>query len=206
MNDAPPSRKTTGYVIAATGVVAWLATMLAFAVSSPESHDAADQGEETTETETEADPQAAVEWLPYEPEELAEAGALAVEFAELYTRVQQDESAQAHHEALSELASADYAERLDPRPSSVEVREEMQAEGTTVSSSAEVSGIRDIVTGQVTVLVDCAMVTNTGNGDQERNDHEFAVTLLPVEEGWKVHELQLAEDGQSGDESGSMDS
>lgn len=199
MNDAPLSRKTTGYVIAATGVAAGLATWLALAVSSPDGQEAADQEDEPTEAETDVDPQAAVEWLPYEPQELAEAGELAVEFAELYTRVDEGESAQAHHDALSELATTSFSELLEPRPSSVELRDELLGEGVTVTSSAEVSRIRDIHSGYVTVVVDCTMIKHEGSED-ERNEHEFAVSLRSVEEGWQVDDLQLAEQGQSGDE------
>lgn len=193
----PLSRRGVGYAIGAAALVAFLVWGLVQYANTPDPapQEPAGVGAPTAG----ADADAAVEWLPHSPEQLLEAGRVAEEFAALYTSVTDGESTQAYYDALHEHVTADYAQRLVATAGTESAREQLAADGTTISAVAEVSRIRDLLPQQVTILVDCTTVTTTGS-DQTEETYEFAVTMVPGPgEVWQVHDLQLADAGQDGD-------
>lgn len=196
MNELPLSRKGVITTIAVAGIVAVIAVGAATYRGSDE--DPQPQTSDPSPTTQAVDAEAAVDWLPYTPEELVQAAAVAAEFTELYVTVSDGESVDAYYETLYTYTSDDYADRLTPTAGVRSAREGLVAEGVTISATAHVDQVRTLVQEQVVFTVAATTTTNTDQG-QQNDDYEFAVTVTPDDDQWQVHDLQLASDGQSGD-------
>ena len=196
MNELPLSRKGVITTIAVAGIVAAIAVGIATYQGSDDEPEPQATGPSPTTEPLDAD--TAVDWLPYTPQELVEAAAVAAEFTELYVTVSDGESVDAYYETLYTYTTDDYADRLTPTAGVRSAREGLVAEGITISATAHVDQVRTLVQEQVVFTVAATTTTNTGQGQQDE-DYEFAVTVTPDDDQWQVHDLQLASDGQSGD-------
>lgn len=196
-NNKPLPRRAVIYAIVLAAIVAVAATAVATWTRSEEP--AAPEPETTAGAPATRDTDEAMEWLPYDTDELMDAATVVEEFAELYTGFTADEDIDDYYAALHDYTTTEYAERLSPTRGSESAREALAADGITISSTATTSRIRDLLPGQITYIVDCTTVTSTGP-DQTEENFEFAVTVMPGPGGaWRVHDLQLASAGQAGD-------
>jgi len=196
MNELPLSRKGVITTITTAGIAAVIAALIA-TDTEPDVTSPTPVADPSPSTEP-FDVDQVLEWLPHNPEALVEAGQMAVEFAELYTTVS-DESMDAYYERLYSYTTSDYADRLAPGAGVRSTRESLIGEGITISSTAHVERVRTLVDEQVTFILAATTTTNTDEG-QQNEDYELAVTMVATDDGqWQVHDLQLADVGQSGD-------
>lgn len=196
MNELPLSRKGVITTIAVAGIVAAIAVGAAtYRGSDEESEPQATEPSPTTEP---LDADAAIDWLPYTPEELLEASAVAAEYTELYITVSDGESVDAFYETLHSYTTKDYADRLEPAAGVHSAREGLAEEGVTISAATDVDRVRVLVEDQITFIVAATTTTHSDQGRQN-DDYEFAVTVTPDDDRWKVHDLRLATEGQPGD-------
>lgn len=198
MNELPLSRNGVITAIAIAGIVAVIAVLIA-TYTGPDDTSQSPAADPSPTQEEPLDADQALDWLPHDPQTLAEAGQIATEFTELYTTVSDGETVDAYYETLHSYTTSDYADRLDPSAGVRSARDDLIGDGVTISSTAHVDRVRTLVDEQVMFIVAATTTTNTDQG-QQNEDYEFAVTMVPTDDGqWQVHDLQLAGDGQSGD-------
>ncbi|OLT27817.1 hypothetical protein BJF83_17135 [Nocardiopsis sp. CNR-923] len=135
--------------------------------------------------------------LPYSEAELATGAEVARDFMAAYHEVVPDESAQERLDRLSPMLSEEFFGTVEnlvlTTPNSAVDRDPQRT-----STSAEVTGIRNIGAGSVIYEVRVRFLTDTGD-DGGNDPVSYAVTTVPEDGGWTVYAFQDAAIGNDGE-------
>ncbi|GIH98976.1 hypothetical protein [Planobispora takensis] len=138
-------------------------------------------------------------YLPMSKQELAAAADYAERFAAEYGTYRYDEDPVAAGERLRGYATAEFGDTLVRARTAPGFAEANSADEVVSAGSAKVKEIRQIQDSSVVFVVTATEQITAKSGRRDRTD-EYAVTLVPVGSGWRVHDLQPAADGQEGDD------
>jgi hypothetical protein len=169
--------------------------------TAPASTAASSAGPESKPTATAAEaPFDVYSYLPLSREHLAAAADVARRFIASYGTFDYKEEPAAYADRLRGFSTTRFGEvlaRSVTSPGSVQQNRDDQvvAEGT-----ARLKGIRQVDEGSVIFVVAGTRRVTDRNGTSERTE-EYAVTLIPVGDDWRVFDLQPANAGQEGDDS-----
>nr|BFE83502.1 hypothetical protein GCM10020093_061030 [Planobispora longispora] len=131
--------------------------------------------------------------------ELSAAADYARRFTAEYGTYDHREDPVAYGNRLRGYATAEFAEVLVRARTSTAFVETNRTDEVVSAGSATVKEIRQIQESSVVFVVACTERVTSKSGPRDRTD-EYAVTLIPVGDGWRVHDLQPADSGQEGDD------
>lgn len=137
-------------------------------------------------------------YLPVSRERLQAAVDVAERFAATYTTFRYDEDPAAYAERLKAFTTVEMGQALTRSVTDPGLVQRNRDEQVVAEGSARLKSIRDISAGAVIFVVTTTQRLTTVNGPQDRVD-DYAVTLTPVGDGWRVHDMEPASAGQEGD-------
>ncbi|WP_068927099.1 hypothetical protein [Planobispora rosea] len=138
-------------------------------------------------------------YLPMTKQELSAAADYARRFTAEYGTYDHREDPVAHGDRLRGYATAEFADVLVRARTAAAFVEANRADEVVSAGSATVKEIRQVQSSSVVFVVVCTERITSKGGPRDRTD-EYAVTLIPVGDGWRVHDLQPADAGQEGDD------
>lgn len=162
-----------------------------------------DQAAETTAptpiTVTDEDELEFFDWLPFTEEEFLAAAVTAREFAAAYGTYDSSEAEEEYYERMDVWASEDFADVLEQTSGAGALRSELEDSETVSEGYAETRSIRYFDDDSIVFIVDAQSITEDSEGARE-SFGEFAITVVPEGDEWRVHDFQPAEAGDFGEE------
>lgn len=137
-------------------------------------------------------------YLPVSRERLQAAVDVAERFAAAYTTFRHDEDPAAHAERLKAFTTVEMGQALTRSVTDPGLVQRNREERVVAQGSARLKQIRNISAGAVVLVVTTTQRVTSTAGTRDRVD-DYAVTLTPVGEEWRVHDLEPADAGQEGD-------
>ncbi|GAA2283327.1 hypothetical protein GCM10010149_30260 [Nonomuraea roseoviolacea subsp. roseoviolacea] len=140
-------------------------------------------------------------YLPLTKEQLAAAADLAERFTAAYGTFRYDEDPAAYADRVKVFTTADLGSVLARTLTSPGTVERNQADEVVSTGTAKVKEIRSVEKTSVVLVVTGTQQITAKSGAKQLTD-DYAVTVSELGTDWRVFDIQPAEDGQKGDESG----
>lgn len=203
MDETPLSPRTTRILLLGVGATLIVGT-IAWSMLTPGQDQGAAEPEQpaaapSAPTARELGPEQVLGWLPYTAAELADAGNVAVAYAERAHSIDYaaDTDGAAQREDLVELSTAEHARTLEAASSAAAARQELADAGTVTTATAVVEHIDRWGAGTVTLVLSVATTTTDDDG-ASADTAQTAITLTGPS-GWQVAAVADPGVGQGGD-------
>ncbi|GAB3971380.1 hypothetical protein GCM10029978_046460 [Actinoallomurus acanthiterrae] len=139
--------------------------------------------------------------LPFTPTQLTEAAQLAQAFVAAYSTHRYNESPTEYIERLAPMMRASLRAVIERTATDPAVLVQRQRAQEVAVAEARTEAIRELGPASIMFLVAATEhITTTYAARQDTA--RYAVTLTTGSDGWRVHDVELAAAGQSGDSSG----
>jgi|SRR5215469_805342 len=179
---ASPSTSATGSPAAAASTPATLVPSAAVPPSTPATTPSGTAGGDI------------YQWLPFTPQDLAEAAQATTTFATDYETFSYTETAPAYAAKMANVVTAQLAGTLENAYATSGVAAQRSAQKQISSSSGGISAIRSFSTGSITFLVNIVQKLATTTQTSAKTT-QYAVTVVSAAGGWEVNDVELANAG-----------
>lgn len=140
-------------------------------------------------------------YLPMTRQQLAAAADLAERFTVTYGTFRYDEDPAAYAERVKVFTTGELAGYLTKAFTSAGTVEQNKNDQVVSTATARLKEIRQVAKTSIVFVITSTQKITARSGATEKV-MDYAVTLTPVGNDWRVFDVQLADDGQDGDAEG----